>query len=63
MVDQCLHFLLVTKRQEWDESHESLENVHIGPNERTVDPVQEDHQLVFVSAQFGECLQNSNIRI
>ena len=60
VVDENHHFLWVTERQEWNESHECLSHAGRGLHKGAVDAIQQHLQLVPVTAQLGELLQGQN---
>ncbi len=63
VVDQRQHFMLLAEGQEGNESHKRLQHSRVTSHKWTVNPVKEHHQLIAVSAQFGELLQKSNTRM
>jgi hypothetical protein len=63
MFDQCLHLALVSERQERYQPHQALEHTGVTANERAVDAIQQDHELVAVTTEFRKLLQKDNAKV
>jgi hypothetical protein len=50
------HFLAIAKREEWNKAHQCLQDIVVGTYEWTVDPIQENYQLVLVPTQLRKLL-------